>query len=736
MFFLAFGVIATLAKKADIANKDTGRDNESEDYVLEDCKAEAVFVKRCVGAGDKTEKYQDAWYEKIKADGGWLNDLMKIERSNCTALTQDQFTPKKEPLTITNPGCYYLKEDIEVDFGAVYDMTGDGKIESPLHHGFPYAIRILGKDVRIDLNKKTIKMSASYFRLQPFMSIFDLGQFPFPGARGGYPAIKKSANNVFIHDGTIGRTSHFGIHGNQNDGLVIRDVKLQHFGVAGIMFNTVKHVSVEHVVVDNAGHKANTKVSYGLILEMYRKVQLFKSKGSACADGNTAIKNYAKAEMDKMLKDEDFLKALKNPGEGHTARSDGADAQGNIYGIYFSAQMNVLKIASTQRPYDNLGDSSDIRIMDVQVKNIAKGSAEGKSVWFGDAQNNINEVIQPPDWNGHLHDYDAVCDDDDKFKEQSLASKISVWRMVFTECFVPNKSWKDQGMDGQYEDFRDQVLANLANRKNGFKAGTKCRKVENAAGGIRPLSGFDIAGHKSKPLIGIRIDQVSNILISHVTVEGLHNKGPRGKRTIIGENAYLATPPVWQSSAHTTFLYRGNWAYGITLSGCNKANVEHTVVRNLKSDKGSVVGVAAIGENRYLDIHNVIAEELIIKEDQSARVPNMVPIAIPFYQEFSTSTLAISNISPNYVYKFTGKDCEQINEQVTAECQEIRSTGVQDCGALPKLEIPACKADSTCSGKPAVIEEKTDVTIGGASHKGGSTSDGYRAHLFAVSVLV
>eukprot|EP00581_Thalassiosira_minuscula_P006599 CAMPEP_0183703728 /NCGR_PEP_ID=MMETSP0737-20130205/1363_1 /TAXON_ID=385413 /ORGANISM="Thalassiosira miniscula, Strain CCMP1093" /LENGTH=655 /DNA_ID=CAMNT_0025930525 /DNA_START=215 /DNA_END=2182 /DNA_ORIENTATION=- len=181
-----------------------------------------------------------------------------IDKATC--LTQDDFDHGTK--IITASGAYKLCEDIE--FGPngptvpnepphedAFDpeLGGDfGKNEFGL--GFFSALCIAASDVTIYLNGYTIEQSPGHALMQRFFAIFELASSPFIAGVG--PAQFVSENSTFVPasnieirgPGRIGRSSHHGIHGNENTNVKIIDVEFYDFEVAAVSLNNVDSLEI------------------------------------------------------------------------------------------------------------------------------------------------------------------------------------------------------------------------------------------------------------------------------------------------------------------------------------------------------------------------------------------------------------------------------------------------------------------------------------------------------------
>ena len=106
---------------------------------------------------------------------------------------------------------------------------------SNLQLGFFAAIIIECSNVILDLNGHEIKMSPAFYLRQRFYSHIELGSAPFVPRVGPHDYINFiSAQNVQIKNGTLGLTSHHGIHGNLAKNITIENLHIKDFEVGGL----------------------------------------------------------------------------------------------------------------------------------------------------------------------------------------------------------------------------------------------------------------------------------------------------------------------------------------------------------------------------------------------------------------------------------------------------------------------------------------------------------------------
>ena len=119
--------------------------------------------------------------------------------------------------------------------------------------GFFAAIVIAADGVELDLNGHTLEQSAEHALLQRFFAVIELAEQPFIPNQGpaDFGADIVSANNVVIRNGTVGRSAHHGIHGNDNRNIVIANVDFVDYEVGAVALNGVDGLLVHNVTATN-----------------------------------------------------------------------------------------------------------------------------------------------------------------------------------------------------------------------------------------------------------------------------------------------------------------------------------------------------------------------------------------------------------------------------------------------------------------------------------------------------
>lgn len=201
--------------------------------------------------------------EKSKRQGVVQSDLEKEEQRTrifasqgvLKILRQSDF--KNGTFRITKPGVYRFGEDVQ--FNPLPDKNWfppRDSLEHPIRDGyflgFFAAVAVETTNVVIDLAGHQLSQHPDHYLAQRFFACIELASRPFV-ARAGPPGFNNLQNaiqpgmRVVIENGILGLSSHHGIHGNKNDLVTLRNLKIRQFEVGGISLNGASRVMVTDV---------------------------------------------------------------------------------------------------------------------------------------------------------------------------------------------------------------------------------------------------------------------------------------------------------------------------------------------------------------------------------------------------------------------------------------------------------------------------------------------------------
>lgn len=171
---------------------------------------------------------------------------------------------------ISEPGVYKLCEDIIFDPNAPVGDVPDEDAYDPVFPsdysenafglGFFAAIAVDAPNVELRLNGHSIEQSKGHALFQRYFAVIELASSPFIKSAGPAQFVGEgeeciSASNLkILGPGIIGRSSHHGIHGNDNNNVEIRDVTFIDFEVAAVSLNNIDGLVIQGCSVKHNRH--------------------------------------------------------------------------------------------------------------------------------------------------------------------------------------------------------------------------------------------------------------------------------------------------------------------------------------------------------------------------------------------------------------------------------------------------------------------------------------------------
>ena len=489
---------------------------------------------------DLVQKYRDMKHNTLKPQ----NNPICIDQSHLTHGTY----------RITTPGFYMLKEDIvfhpnpENDFKPTEQQFEDGIYSRQANRlGFFAAITIECPNVILDLNGYTLSQSLLHNSKQRFFALIELANTPFIPNTGPANFGKDilTASNTIIKNGTLGLSSHHGIHGNNNKDILIHDVVFKDFEVAAISLNAPKYLYINdcHVKGNNTRIMSNAMLSQSIFdLPFLNTVR--ENNPDAFLQtkhGKISIHEiYNKVQQEIDL----FFNALasnsSDPYHGVFGNPSGL-LDGNCYGIVLNSRGPVIGSFKDFSPTNDTNCS--VVIENTLIENITSSGLE--IAGYGTNENTTNGSYGKDQLVGPLGDiiqfHEAL--DEEGFYAGHLVTDMQLIINKYTKTKkekgssnVPLKMIQELELGNQsmHEILKDQGYYIIPNR--------------------------DSMGHHMKGNAGLFISQGFRVMLKDMTIKDIHNNG-------------LGSSPSCETS-------------GVLLSGTNHISMINTTIQNIVSKKG------------------------------------------------------------------------------------------------------------------------------------------------------
>ena len=557
------------------------------------------------------------------------------------------------------PGDPTAEENIALDASLAgrpllsqYDLDGQGPDQgydpAAFGIGFFSAIAIPADDVTLDLNGYTLEQSEEHALLQRFYSNIELGSAPFIPGQGphDFGSTFDPAKNVTILNGTLGLSSHHGIHGNSNDNITIQGVDFKDFEVAAIALNGTNSAVIKDVTATNRkdvpvlGTFSNALfiVPYINYLASWEALDgdidltLDLPTGSLSvydiqADLVNAIDNVYEDVIEKGCS----IEANKHEDEFNLFQNPFGVVDGNAYGILTGAE----GVQVDGYPYVDVSNpSTDIKIKDVEVKNLhsavseipALANSEGQAVidpigavfMLLNAPNGVSNTLSTNDLSGYYVG--------NVLSNAQLMVAKGIEEGAFEGSFLDVSR---NTIDGDIIDWAESG-ASLSDLVGTFG-------VDDGVGKFNWFYNGDTMFHVNKGTIGFKLDGSEDLYLENLSVEGLRSYGLPGS----SEGGYYEEGHPKQ----TLYGYNGTASIAFSLAGTEDVVAKGLDAENIFSDWGEVFGVRIFNGSQNITIDNSSINSLYAGVMGQADAPNPLASAYPFFVGDDTSDIIFKSLT-------------------------------------------------------------------------------------------
>lgn len=296
---------------------------------------------------------------------------------------------KNGTLRIKKPGIYRLQENIifnpneSNDFSPTTQQISSGlypeNMSGPYHLGFFAAITIEVEDVVIDLNGFSIQQSNLHKLQQRFYANIELANSPFIPKQGPSSFIGvggyRPANKILIMNGTLGSTSHHGIHSNTANNVVLHNLNFNKFEVAGIALNGTTNAVFNNITIENNDNNIP-------VLSTYSQARFIRKFLYAAKQIKPDLKLSNSKTIDNIIQNIQYdLDTTFNQFKIDSTIPDNffknknVEYDGNVYGIVLNVNGVVINDFIQDRTSEMIGNNN-IYLNNVIINNISSTPVE------------------------------------------------------------------------------------------------------------------------------------------------------------------------------------------------------------------------------------------------------------------------------------------------------------------------------------------------------------------------
>ncbi len=478
--------------------------------------------------------------------------IIKLRQSNFTNGT----------VRITKPGIYILQENISFEPNPNNDFMPTGAqivsgqypvgLAGAYHLGFFAAITIEATGVILDLNDKTIQQTKLHSLQQRFFANIETASAPFiPNqgpSTGGFsnPSNYKPGEKVLIKNGKLARSSHHGIHGNKNTDVIIQDLSLNDFEVAGIALNGTTVGILDNIQIDTTSLDIRVLSTYSQARFIRSFLNTVKSRNPTGTFNGQSIQKIINDISSGLNEAKDAVMAGNTPSNmfGNTHFSEGYD--GNVYGLVLNVNGVVINGFIKTRPETAVGNK-EIYLQNITISNIISRPVEIIAVNATPAAGGAYAGSRQAGPVGDVLEIENITDADKTYKQNILANaqliiaKNNDPKLGTTNIEMPIVNWAENNAN----------LTEVMDENNYYF-----------------VKGGDSMGHTMKGNIGLFISAGENIKVNGFNISNVISKG-----SAVGPDA---------SGVHL-----GGDARGVIVTGSKNIDLDSSVITNIVTENSN-----------------------------------------------------------------------------------------------------------------------------------------------------
>jgi hypothetical protein len=474
----------------------------------------------------------------------------------CIHLRQNNFT--NGTVRITKPGIYILKENISFEPNPSNDFMPTGpQIASgqypvgtagAYHLGFFAAITIETTGVILDLNGKTIKQTTLHSLQQRFYANIELASAPFIPAQGpatfSTPSNFKAGEKVLIKNGILGSSSHHGIHGNTMKDIILQNLSIKDFEVAGIALNGAINSILDNITIKNTCNNCRVLSTYS----QSRFIRTFLQTVPAGTVINGKDISNVIIDLNSGLEEaKNAVMAGNTPSNmfGNNHFDEGYD--GNVYGLVLNVNGVVVNDFITTRPAEAIGNQN-IYMQNITIENIISRPVEIIAVNSTPDEGGAYGGGRQVGPIGDILDINPITAENGTYN----ANLLSDAQLIIGKSEIANSSLHFG-------------TTNIADDIVNWAENYTVLSSEMAIHGYYFVKGGDSMGHIMKGNIGLFISAGENIRVNRFTIDNVTSKG-----SAVGPDA--------------SGVYQGGDARGVIVTGSTNIDLDFSAITSVTTE--------------------------------------------------------------------------------------------------------------------------------------------------------
>lgn len=507
---------------------------------------------------------------------------------------------------IRSPGLYVITEDIVFNPDSHYLTTNEDYTGHPMFSmGFFAAITVECNGVIIDLQGHSIRQSYEHYFEQRFFTIVELARSAFiegqgPGSvQSSESEAQHVASDCMILNGTLGLSSHSSIHGNNNTCVVLQNLTLRDFEVAGIQLNGVHNAFIDRVYMQGAECAPVASEAFSMLLhlkELTVNADLYADGSGEESPSTAELQTIAdalrapfRAADESATQDKDIqvpnrlkdihaqLKVLAQSDDTLTRfiTETGLPDGSAVYGILLNstgAAVNKLVEAcastgnacacpvATENRTTCHRYARDVSIHKVTIRNLRLHSVEHVVLRRGGGDGGEDTIVR--DFTGATIRLPLLS-----------ASSSTVHPFDFARATVGE----------QKESFDDAVLSYLRG------VTVLSQLLDDTTATTSFAYNADVMAHVSKGILGIRAESVQRLCVEHTQVADINNSTvPHHPTEYAPETASFVSLTAGSPDSSTAKVFAGADLRAVFVGNCQQVYMYRLSLSRLVSNSGFV----------------------------------------------------------------------------------------------------------------------------------------------------
>jgi hypothetical protein len=516
-----------------------------------------------------------------------INYNKSDQNSSIVHLDNDSFC--NGTYRIIKSGLYKICEDITfcppVSCLQTYQNLPGG-IGQAYNLGFFAAITIEADNVILDLQGYTIKQSKKHYLHQRFFACVELGHSPFMPKQGPIPFTDtfRGPSCTVIKNGTLGLSSHHGIHGNVAYDLILKNLTICDFEVGGIALNGCTCVDIGDCSIGpgSVHTPVNSFFSHSKALQLFlqdHEKECLNDVSLCLHDGRILTRK----SVYNALIDESSTSTL-------FTTMNSPFPEGNMYGIVLNSAGVVVNALPTTRD-DNkrhvLGNY-DISLHNIYVHGIKSCPIETKALLrHKTSQQSSYGLHVQKDNIGAVFQLDQCTDSTTQLYKGNIVSDAQLWLSVA----LPNTCDKLTNIKISRCPFASHKRTSTPSSTISPRIIDWVQQSNNSVEhyiDTEFIGGGDTMAHIMKGNMGILINQGKNIHLHDVEVDGVSNK--------------MSTTSSYKHHSQNPIVC-GESSFGILINSSVDISMKKVDVKNVYSLQGDeyVEHICIIGDCQGID---------------------------------------------------------------------------------------------------------------------------------------